>query len=460
MSDFTITWTTEYQTIDGFGASTAFASPFTSVNADFLFTTAGIGLSIMRDQISSTGWPHVLPLFPLDSQSDEIDADFTVLQSCVARGVAVWANIWWFPTAWTGGSGTGTLDVAHYGDATTLITTYLDRAWAAGVPIRAIGFNNEPDITPSGYNQTAWTTTQSTAFVKNNLYTALQIWGAANPTWQAATGLTAPGIVVSQVANWANLGSWITAFEGDSSALSKISYYGTHQYFGGTAYSTSGASKPVWQTESYDQSNPSWTLNLTDGLVIAQQINDALTIGNATAWHAWWVESVWNLDNQGLIGNNGDGTSNGSITSWNNPAFPKRAFALGNYSKFIRPGYKRIDVAGSVSGMSVTAFKNNSTSKITIVIINNSGSSATISFTLNSANFGSSLSTFITSSTTSDVIGTDGNLSPGSVSNSVPANITPVSNQFSVKCVVGVTTLIATAGNNNVISYSGRISFT
>lgn len=444
-ADFVLQSASLQQSIDGFGASTSFASPFTTTNADLLFTTAGLGLSIMRDKISPTGWPQVLPLAPLDDQSDEIDTDFTVLQSLVARGVAIWANVWWFPTAWTGGSGTGSLDPTHYSDASALITTYLDRAWAASVPIRAVGFNNEPDITPSGYNQTAWTTTQALAYVKTSLYAALQAWGAANPTWQAATGLTAPGIVVSNVANWADNASWVTAFEGDATALSEIAYYGTHQYFGGAAYAPGAASKPIWQTEYSDQTDVAWTDLLVAGIDLGQRVHDALTIGNATAWHAWWVESVWAMDNEGLIGNVGDGSSNGSKASWDAPTYTKRAFALGNWAKFVRPGWVRIGTSGSKSGLQMTAFKKTSTGDFAIVVLNNTGSPITTSFRLNGLS-SPHVAPYVTTDTAVGANASDGNLSQGCTAYGVPTLIALTAGvYFSGVVPPGVTTFVSTA---------------
>jgi hypothetical protein len=50
-----------------------------------------------------------------------------------------------------------------------------------------------------------------------------------------------------------------------------------------------------------------------------------------------------------------------SLADWNSPTIPKRAFVLGNYSKFVRPGWVRVGVSGTVNGLSVTAFKDPAT---------------------------------------------------------------------------------------------------
>ena len=71
----------------------------------------------------------------------------------------------------------------------------------------------------------------------------------------------------------------------------------------------------------YPEAGPS--SDIADGLVWADWIYDAIVVGNASAWHAWWMTSL-NNDNEGLL------LMGGGVT--------KRLYTVGNYSKFIRPG--------------------------------------------------------------------------------------------------------------------------
>jgi glucuronoarabinoxylan endo-1,4-beta-xylanase len=76
-------------------------------------------------------------------------------------------------------------------------------------------------------------------------------------------------------------------------------------------------------------------------------------------------------DNEGLIGPDG-------VT------VAKRAYVLGNYSKFVRPGFYRIDATPTTqAGVSVSAYRNSSTGVIVIVAINNNGGGVSETFTLN-----------------------------------------------------------------------------
>lgn len=111
--------------------------------------------------------------------------------------------------------------------------------------------------------------------------------------------------------------------------------------------------------------------SISNGIGVAKWIYDALTIGNVNAWHYWWLMSD-NTDDEGLIGN---GKGDTTIT--------KRLYTMGNYSKFVRPGFVMVGVGGSSPvNVWVTAFKNPSTGDFVIVAINNNGDTP-VNFDLN-----------------------------------------------------------------------------
>jgi O-glycosyl hydrolase len=76
-----------------------------------------------------------------------------------------------------------------------------------------------------------------------------------------------------------------------------------------------------------------------------------------------------NADNEGLIGNGTGG----------NTTVTKRLYVLGNWSKFIRPGYVRVSTTGTVTGVSVTAFLSG---KTCVVVAVNTGGSVSLTFGL------------------------------------------------------------------------------
>src|SRR4029079_3094673 len=82
--------------------------------------------------------------------------------------------------------------------------------------------------------------------------------------------------------------------------------------------------------------------DIANGVVVAEWIHSAIVVGEASAWLYWWYQASG--DNEGLI------ISPSSLT--------KRAYTLGNYAKFVRPGYVMVDVTGnSNTNLLLSAFK-------------------------------------------------------------------------------------------------------
>ena len=136
-----------------------------------------------------------------------------------------------------------------------------------------------------------------------------------------------------------------------------------------------------WQTEfcilsdDYDLgTNPDGTpvggsgvdLTMKLALYVARIIHADLVFANASAWH-WWL-AVTPFDyKDGLICIS-ENTDDGEIR------VPKLLWALGNYSRFIRPGAYRLGVTSSVEvsdlrGVMTSAYKNTD-GKLVVVMIN------------------------------------------------------------------------------------------
>jgi len=109
-------------------------------------------------------------------------------------------------------------------------------------------------------------------------------------------------------------------------------------------------------------------LGMQTALYVARVIHADLTIANASAWHWWLSISPYDFKD-GLIYIDKD-TANGSFSD------SKLLWALGNYSRFIRPGAKRVLVdydgynqeKNLKDGVLVSAFKNTDMSIVVVVI--------------------------------------------------------------------------------------------
>jgi glucuronoarabinoxylan endo-1,4-beta-xylanase len=383
--------TTTFQTMAGFGAADAFAysGGYSTAVADFLWSQSkGIGLSIMRSRLwvdvsTSQGWPGYFT--PMDSTGVELEGNFSVELQAYSRGVRTLFVTCWAPQlnppySWlSGGSQNGSLLLSEYAAMANAFTTYLSNALTDGVYVTHISIMNEPDFTPT-YPQTSWTPTEAVNFVVNNLGPALATWAAANPSWGATTGMSVPGIIFGEVDNWNNLATWVSAVEGNPTAVGYVTQYASHQYNGVVA-PPSPISHPIWETEYVDGN--AYDTTMTEGIYLANSYYTAITTGNAAAWMWWLAEDVSDNNNSGVVGTNGSNFSNppASLADWNAPTFPKKAYCLGNIAKFVRPGAVRINATGAPGGVNVLAFLNEG--NVVIVCINTNASSTAINVTLN-----------------------------------------------------------------------------
>src|SRR6185437_3204762 len=113
------------QTMDGFGAADVWIGALTTAQADLFFsTTAGIGLSILRQGIDSTG---------------ESLSDYGNAKMAAARGAVVWAAPWSPPAASKDNGDVndgGHLLAADYDAWATTLAAFAGKLQAnAGVPL-------------------------------------------------------------------------------------------------------------------------------------------------------------------------------------------------------------------------------------------------------------------------------------------------------------------------------------
>jgi glucuronoarabinoxylan endo-1,4-beta-xylanase len=410
VGDFQVNFSNVHQTIDGFGASDMFASDWRPV-ADQLFcvnasdpgcAAPGIGLHFLRTGIESNG-----------GASGELPYALTA----TARGATVWATSWTTPTGVTPGS-SGT-----YGTYATALTNWANAMHSGGVSIYGISAQNEPDC---GCNSgIAWGATDTA-----NLQAVL---GPALHGLNPSVKLLSPETAFPQDFN-----NYRSAIAGNSTANADVDIWSTHQY-GNIFNATPDSSRRSWETEFAANAGGDGTYDpsIADAVSQLTTLHDALSYFSVSAWHYWWVSNTATRFNAMLINSDNSGSS----------ALTKRYFAMGNWSRYVRPGWVRIGVTGSLSGIyGVTAFKNPSTGDFAIVAMNNSGSDLhSVSFGISGASISGSITPYVTSGTSIGALGSDGNLSAGSTSSGVPASITPSGNTFTSTVPYGVTTFVGRA---------------
>jgi glucuronoarabinoxylan endo-1,4-beta-xylanase len=113
----------------------------------------------------------------------------------------------------------------------------------------------------------------------------------------------------------------------------------------------------------------------------------AFTTGGVNGWHYWWTQAF--------------------IPNASSP--PAQYYALGNFSKYVRPGYYRVDVSGAPTPSSskplVVAFSNLGDNTVTIVVVNG-GSAQSATFFVAGTAWPASVTPYVTTSSSKLAAGT------------------------------------------------------
>jgi glucuronoarabinoxylan endo-1,4-beta-xylanase len=339
-----INWTELHQEIDGFGASSASDMPelnaITDARADMFFDPVkGIGLSLLRTQI----------------QPDGSSLEIVTAQKAAARGAKVWAAPWTPPANYkTNGTleNGGYLIPSNYPGWASVLAGYVRLMQSKGVPIYALSVQNEPDISQT-YGSCLYSAQNIHDFVPH-LYSALQSAGVGDTK-----------IMIAEQYQWAF--DLTDAAMADPSVAQHVGIIAAHGYGNERILAHNSGDAHLWETEdSGAPTNRKFDESIRDGLKWASKIHEFLTVANVNAWH-WWTLMTDEDDNGGLTDIHGS------------PA--KRMFILGNWSKFVRPGWHRIGVTVSGS-VQITAFKDPKNRSFAIVALNTDRYSKAQTFSL------------------------------------------------------------------------------
>jgi len=117
----------------------------------------------------------------------------------------------------------------------------------------------------------------------------------------------------------------------------------------------------LWMTE-WTEMKEGRDTTMESALVLANTVHEDLTLANVTSWQYWIAVSRY-FYRDGLIYVN---VSDHSIIQ------TKRLWAMGNFSRFIRPGYTRVSAETRSDDLNVTAYQSPDQTRLVVVVINNS----------------------------------------------------------------------------------------
>jgi O-glycosyl hydrolase len=411
------------QTIDGFGISTAWLSP-PSVAAtkaavyDALFSlTKGAGLSIVRHRIpfrensryddkfvkknadgtyQTTVNADGSKTFALDWSNWDLANTARLVADIRAQGAdydvrkfisAPWTppnnsvSMWKIKDAITpsidyvdGPEIGGSLSPAFYADYADLLADYaLGYAAHINTDLAALSLQNEPNFKAT-YETANWSSAQ--------LHDFLTVLGAEFNKKGVFAALPKLKIMVPEYQN-VKEDLIVPALE-DPATAAVVGVVGVHQYEYGKGRSEGYTvpllskslelAKPVWMTE---WSSAEWGADpsMADGLILAKLIHMDLTVGQMSAFLYWWG---W-----------GDGKSSLLSVDGTTVTIPKRAYVLGQWSRFVRPDYVRVETtAKPANDVLLSAFKNPAGDRIVIVAVNARDAAVSLPLWLDAAQFG------------------------------------------------------------------------
>jgi glucuronoarabinoxylan endo-1,4-beta-xylanase len=336
-----INFNTTYQTIRGFGTSTAWQPVLNSTQANNLFGIGQgeIGLTILRSRIdpsSTTGGANWQTELQNAQQAQSINSQ-----------VIVFATPWTPPAVWKSNDSTigGTLNTSNYANFANYLNAFVAYEKAGGVNLYAISVQNEPDFLPGTYESCSYSGAQMDAFV-------------------AQEGGTINTRLMMPESDSFNLNESDPTLN-DSNAVGHVSIVGGHTYGVNPFYYTNAKNKgkDVWMTETtYTPAAGSGAQpTISDAISAAQLYHQSMAVAQYNAYVYWWTPLLLN---------------------GNSPNY--YAYALGQYSKFVRPGYVMTGANNNpTSGVYVTSYKGNN--NYVIVAVNANSGTSSIDFSMSGA---------------------------------------------------------------------------
>lgn len=244
-----------------------------------------------------------------------------------------------------------------YAEYAAHINKFNDYMKSQGAPLYALSYANEPDY---GYDWTWWSADEIYNFTKYN-----------------AGSLRRNGVKVISHESFAYNKNYYNKVLNDASALKNIDILGTHFYASDAKTSDSFFQYQLadqkglerWMTEHYTSSeagpNGIDRANVwPEALDVAYEIHRAMVEGNFSAYVWWYIRRSY-----------------GPILQDNANTISKRGYLMGQFSKFVRPGYVRVDADKNPTyNVYLSAYKKDD--DVVVVAVNRSTESKTLTISV------------------------------------------------------------------------------
>lgn len=356
-----------HQIIRGFGAANIlqWRPDMTDSEIQTAFGTGEgqLGFTILRLRVQPNG--------------NEWGINVSTAKKAYDKGATIIASPWSPPASMKTNNNLvgGELREDAYDDYAAHLNSFAEFMANNGVPIYAISVQNEPDVNVT-YESCDWNPSQMLKFMRENA-PAIGTRVMAPESFQFRRQLSDPLL-------------------NDSLATANLDILAGHIYGGGLSRYplAEEKGKEIWMTEHLS-GETSQANDWSTCLPVAKEINDVMQAGmSAYVW--WYIVRFYGPISDGER-NSG---AKGSVT--------KKGYVMSQYSRFIRPGYYRVDSESwpATGNVSVTAYKDGSSSKVVLVAVNTSSTPLDVAFRIQNG-AANRFSTFTTSATKSVVQGNE-----------------------------------------------------
>jgi glucuronoarabinoxylan endo-1,4-beta-xylanase len=327
------------QIIRGFGGATVFqpTAPLNNDQLDQLFANGPgqLGLTLLRIRIAAdANWRAI---------------ELANAQGAKARGAEILATPWSPPASMKTNASliSGSLKPDAYAEYATYLNDFANYMAANNASLYALSIQNEPDIVVT-YESCDWNASEVRTFFKDYAAAITSTKVMSHESFQFRPGLLDPTL-------------------DDPAAAANMDIVGGHIYGGGLNRYTNAFDhgKEVWMTEHYTNSNTDGNIwaGAIGAMGVAKEIHDCMAVADFSAYIWWYVRRYY--------GPLHDATD----------VITKRGYVMGQYSKFIRPGYYRVDATATPqTDIFVSAYKGNG--KTVIVAINQRDTPINQTFTI------------------------------------------------------------------------------
>nr|WP_154894379.1 carbohydrate-binding protein [Paenibacillus xylanexedens] len=380
-SDANINLSSEKQLIKGFGGINhpAWIGDLTAAQRETAFGNGPnqLGFSILRIYV--------------DENRNNWYREVATAKRAIEQGALVFASPWNPPSDMVetfnrnGDTNAKRLRYDKYAAYAQHLNDFVTYMKDNGVDLYAISVQNEPDY---AHEWTWWTPQEILRFMKENAGSIQNTKVMAPESFQYLKNMSDPIL-------------------NDPQALANMDILGAHTYgtqfkdFAYPLFKQKGAGKELWMTEVYypnsdNNSSDRWP----EALDVSYHMHNAMVEGDFQAYVWWYIRRQYGPMNE-----------DGSIS--------KRGYNMAHFSKFVRPGYYRVDATKNPdTNTFVSAYKGDN--KAVIVAINRGTSAVSQKFVLQNGN-ASTVSSWVTDSSRNLASGAPITVSGGAFTAQLPA---------------------------------------